>query len=161
VAAKEPKREFKLGDKVRVNLHHGKIEDAVVKAVIQDDDGIIKLQVDVGENATIGKQYRGEQPDQACPEQEQRVRFRSRDSLFKPQVVVRLDRSVRNHSSASVRVTGPTHQCLLGNCENLDHVQIAWNERYGRGKLERRQNRFCEFGANAAHWLYGYRLARA
>ena len=42
---KEPKREFKVGDKVRVNLHHGKIEDAVVRAVIQDDDGI-KLQVD-------------------------------------------------------------------------------------------------------------------
>ena len=44
--AKEPKRDFKVGDKVRVNLHHGKIEDAVVRAVIQDDDGI-KLQVDV------------------------------------------------------------------------------------------------------------------
>jgi len=29
-----------------VNLHHGKIEDAVVRAVIHDDDGI-KLQVDV------------------------------------------------------------------------------------------------------------------
>ena len=35
-----------VGDEVRVNLHHGKIEDAVVRAVIQDDDGI-KLQVDV------------------------------------------------------------------------------------------------------------------
>ena len=46
VPAKEPKREFKVGDKVRVNLHHGKIEDAVVRAVIQDADGI-KLQVDV------------------------------------------------------------------------------------------------------------------
>jgi hypothetical protein len=33
-------------DEIRVNLHHGKIEDAVVRAVIQDDDGI-KLQVDV------------------------------------------------------------------------------------------------------------------
>jgi hypothetical protein len=33
-------------DKIRVNLHHGKIEDAVVRAVIQDEDGI-KLQVDV------------------------------------------------------------------------------------------------------------------
>jgi len=31
---------------VRVNLHHGKIEDAVVRAVIQDNDGI-KPQVDV------------------------------------------------------------------------------------------------------------------
>ena len=43
---KEPKREFKVGDKIRVNLHHGKIEDAVVRAVLQDDDGT-KLQVDV------------------------------------------------------------------------------------------------------------------
>ena len=44
--AKEPKRDFKVGDKIRVNLHRGKIEDAVVRAVIQGDDGI-KLQVDV------------------------------------------------------------------------------------------------------------------
>jgi len=34
VPAKEPKREFKVGDKIRVNLD-GKIEDAVVRAVIQ------------------------------------------------------------------------------------------------------------------------------
>jgi transcription antitermination factor NusG len=39
-------RQFKVGDKIRVNLHHGKIENAVVRTVIQDDDGI-KLQVDV------------------------------------------------------------------------------------------------------------------
>ena len=39
-------KQFQVGDKVRVNLHHGKIEDAVVRAVIHDDDGI-KLQVDV------------------------------------------------------------------------------------------------------------------
>jgi hypothetical protein len=39
VPAKEPKRDFKVGDKIRVNLHHGKIEDAVVRVVIQDDDG--------------------------------------------------------------------------------------------------------------------------
>ena len=45
--AKEPKREFKVGDKIRVNRHHGKIKDAVVKAVVQDDDVMIKLQVDV------------------------------------------------------------------------------------------------------------------
>ena len=42
----ETKREFKVGEKIRVNLHHGKIEDAVVRAVIHDDDGI-NLQVDV------------------------------------------------------------------------------------------------------------------
>ena len=46
MAAKDPKPEFKVGDKIRVNLHHGKIEDAVVRAVIHDDDGI-KPQVDV------------------------------------------------------------------------------------------------------------------
>ena len=42
----KPERKFHVGDKVRINLHHGKIEDAVVRAVIHDDDGI-KLQVDV------------------------------------------------------------------------------------------------------------------
>ena len=44
--AKEPKRDFKVGDKIRANLHHGKIEDAVVRALIQDED-VVKLQVDV------------------------------------------------------------------------------------------------------------------
>jgi transcription antitermination factor NusG len=39
-------RQFKDGDKIRVNLHPGEIEDAVVKAVIQEADSI-KLQVDV------------------------------------------------------------------------------------------------------------------
>jgi hypothetical protein len=46
VPAKEPKREFKVGDKIRVNLHHGKIEDAAVRAVIEHTDGT-KLPVDV------------------------------------------------------------------------------------------------------------------
>ena len=46
-APKKPDdRQFKVGHKIRVNLHHGKIEDAVVRAVIHDDDGT-KLQVDV------------------------------------------------------------------------------------------------------------------
>ena len=49
--AKEPKREFKVGDKIRVNLHHGKIEDAVVRAVIEHTDGL-KLQVDFGHEQT-------------------------------------------------------------------------------------------------------------
>jgi hypothetical protein len=44
--AKGPKREFKVGDKIRVNSHHGKIEDVVVRAVIEHTDGT-KLQVDV------------------------------------------------------------------------------------------------------------------
>ena len=44
--AKKPDREFHVGDKIRVNLHRGKIEDAIVKAVIEDTDRT-KLQVDV------------------------------------------------------------------------------------------------------------------
>ena len=51
MAAKEPKREFKVGDKIRVNLHHGKIEDAVVRAMIQHTDGL-KLQIDFGHEQT-------------------------------------------------------------------------------------------------------------
>jgi transcription antitermination factor NusG len=43
---KEPLRRFKVGDKIRVNMHHGKIEEAVVKAIVEDGDGL-KLQVDV------------------------------------------------------------------------------------------------------------------
>ena len=42
----EPHRQFKVGSKITVNLDHGKIEDASVRAVIQDDDGL-KLHVDV------------------------------------------------------------------------------------------------------------------
>jgi len=34
-----------------MNLHHGKIEDAVVKAVIEHADGV-KLQVDFGNEQT-------------------------------------------------------------------------------------------------------------
>ena len=44
--SKKPERQFKVGDKVRVNLHHGKIEDAVVRAVLQDGNET-RLQVDV------------------------------------------------------------------------------------------------------------------
>ena len=47
----QPKRQFKVGDKIRVNLHHGKVEDAVVMAVIEDEDGV-KLQVDFGYEQT-------------------------------------------------------------------------------------------------------------
>ena len=36
-------RQFRVGDKVRVNLHHGKIDEAVVRAVIQHENEI-KLQ---------------------------------------------------------------------------------------------------------------------
>jgi hypothetical protein len=43
---KEPSRQFKVGDKIRANLHHGKIDEVVVKAVIESADGL-KLQVDL------------------------------------------------------------------------------------------------------------------
>jgi len=49
-APKKP-REFKVGDKIRVNLHHGKIEGAVVKAVIRRGSEI-KLQIDFGNDQT-------------------------------------------------------------------------------------------------------------
>ena len=39
-------RQFRVGEKIRVNLHRGKIEDAVIRALIHDADGI-KLQVGV------------------------------------------------------------------------------------------------------------------
>jgi hypothetical protein len=48
---KEPSRQFKVGDKIRVNMRHGKIEDAVVRAVVQYEDGL-KLQVDFGHEQT-------------------------------------------------------------------------------------------------------------
>ena len=51
-AAKKPDdRQFKAGDKIRVNLHHGKIEDAIVRAVIEHTDGL-KLQIDFGHEQT-------------------------------------------------------------------------------------------------------------
>ena len=51
VPAKQPKRDFKVGDKIRVNVHHGKIEEAVVKAVIQLGSET-KLQIDFGHEQT-------------------------------------------------------------------------------------------------------------
>ena len=43
--------QFDVGDKIRVNLHHGKIEDATIRAVISEEDGI-KLQIDFGYEQT-------------------------------------------------------------------------------------------------------------
>jgi hypothetical protein len=44
-------RQFNVGDKIRVNLHHGKIEDATIRAVISEE-GSIKLQIDFGYEQT-------------------------------------------------------------------------------------------------------------
>jgi hypothetical protein len=43
---KEPSRQFKVGDKICVNLHRGRIEEAVIRAVVERTDGT-KYQVDV------------------------------------------------------------------------------------------------------------------
>jgi len=45
VPTNQPERKFKVGGKIRVNLHHGKIEDTVAKTVIEGKDGL-KLQVE-------------------------------------------------------------------------------------------------------------------
>jgi small-conductance mechanosensitive channel len=47
----ENNRQFNVGDKIRVNLHHGKIEDSTIRAVISEEDGV-KLQIDFGYEQT-------------------------------------------------------------------------------------------------------------
>jgi hypothetical protein len=47
----ENNRQFNVGDKIRVDLHHGKIEDATIRAVISEEDGV-KLQIDFGYEQT-------------------------------------------------------------------------------------------------------------
>jgi small-conductance mechanosensitive channel len=47
----KPKRDFKVGDRIRVNMHAGKIVDATIKAVMREADGI-RLQVDFGFSQT-------------------------------------------------------------------------------------------------------------
>ena len=49
--AEQMNRQFNVGDKIRVNLHHGKIEDATIRAVISEE-GRIKLQIDFGYEQT-------------------------------------------------------------------------------------------------------------
>jgi transcription antitermination factor NusG len=47
----ENSRQFNVGDKIRVNLHHGKFEDATIRAVISEEDGV-ELQIDFGYEQT-------------------------------------------------------------------------------------------------------------
>jgi len=47
----QPERKFKVGGKIRVNLHHGKIEDVFVRALIEDKDAL-KPQLDLGREQT-------------------------------------------------------------------------------------------------------------
>jgi hypothetical protein len=51
VPAKQPDHNFKIGDRVEVTLHTGRIVEAVVKAVVERTDGK-RLQVDYGEDET-------------------------------------------------------------------------------------------------------------
>jgi hypothetical protein len=47
----EPDREFHIGDAVRVKLHDGRIVDATIRAVIEEDDKL-QVQVDYGHEET-------------------------------------------------------------------------------------------------------------
>jgi hypothetical protein len=44
---KNPERQFHVGQRIHINLHSGRIEDATVKAVVEHTDGL-RLQVDFG-----------------------------------------------------------------------------------------------------------------
>ena len=48
-AKKKPERQFKVGDRVLVNLHRGRIEEATITAIIERTSGK-KLQVDFGKD---------------------------------------------------------------------------------------------------------------
>lgn len=49
--SKKPERQFKVGDRLLVSLSSGRIEEAVVRAVVNDADGV-RLQVDFGHDET-------------------------------------------------------------------------------------------------------------
>ena len=51
MSAKEPKREFKVGDRVTVSLSGGRIVAATVTAVVKRTEGI-RLQVSYGNDET-------------------------------------------------------------------------------------------------------------
>jgi hypothetical protein len=48
---KVPEQDYAVGDRVKVNLHTGRIVDATIKAVIERTDGK-RLQVDLGKDET-------------------------------------------------------------------------------------------------------------
>jgi hypothetical protein len=51
MAEKKPERQFKVGQRIQISLSGGKIEPAVVKAVIEQTEGT-RLQVDFGHEQT-------------------------------------------------------------------------------------------------------------
>jgi len=48
---KQPERKFQVGQHIRVNLHTGRIEEATIRAIVEDKDGL-RLQVDFGHEQT-------------------------------------------------------------------------------------------------------------
>jgi hypothetical protein len=51
MAKNRPDRQFPVGDKIRVNMHAGKIVDAAIKALISTTNGV-QYQVDFGFDQT-------------------------------------------------------------------------------------------------------------
>jgi hypothetical protein len=47
-----PAKSYKVGDKIRVSMHGGKIVDAVIKAILDTTDGL-KYQVDFGNDQAV------------------------------------------------------------------------------------------------------------
>lgn len=51
MGSKRPKKSIAVGERVKVNLHHGKLEDGVVKSIVQRTDGV-RYQIDLGGDRT-------------------------------------------------------------------------------------------------------------
>jgi len=51
MATKRTDKPIAFGDRVKMNLHHGKLEDGVVEAIVERTDGI-RYQIDLGGNRT-------------------------------------------------------------------------------------------------------------
>jgi hypothetical protein len=49
--SKKPEPQFTVGQRIRINVHTGRIEDAIVKAIVEHTDGL-RLQVDFGHAQT-------------------------------------------------------------------------------------------------------------
>jgi hypothetical protein len=49
--SEKPEPEFHVGQRIRINVHSGRIEDATVKAIVEHTDGV-RLQVDFGHERT-------------------------------------------------------------------------------------------------------------
>jgi hypothetical protein len=47
MSPQKPERQFHVGQKIRINLHSGRIEEATIRAIVEHADGL-RLQVDLG-----------------------------------------------------------------------------------------------------------------